>query len=289
MIENIVNVIPWRFRSMHNLRLTYANTLFRKVITSPSISCNPTAATEVHSLVCKRDLNMYLMASKSFLQYYDNVRIVAHDDGTLGEGDFDLLRSHIRNIKIIPRHEADTLIAKAMKPELFRIRNECFFMLKVFDFNFFNEGQKTILLDSDIVFIGRPDEVIAWISDGNSGSFYNADPTEDTFRSDVKDITTRLGHFNSGFIGYPGKFSMETLCHATETVKCFFEDQTIYSFLLGSIGSVPLERRRYFVHDGSPMPREACMVHFMSSHRFSNSLYLRLARKVTNSLQQAVR
>lgn len=286
MIDKIFKILPWRFRSMHNFRLTHANMFFSNVLNTPQLSCMPESSTEVHSLVCKRDLYMYLLAAKSFLLYCNNVAIIAHDDGTLSGNDCEILKQHIEGIKIIRRSEADMLIEKAMMPEFFRIRNDCFFMLKVFDFNFFNQAKKTILLDSDILFISSPDEAIEFVNDERINCFYNSDPYENTFRTDVKDIGLGLPNFNSGFIGYSEKLSMYTLCNAVDKVKCYFEDQTIYSFLLRDMGAVRLERSRFFVHDSSPMSQEACMVHFISSHRFSNSLYLQLARKVVKNLQK---
>ena len=57
-----------------------------------------------------------MIAIKSFLRFYDNVAIVAHDDGSLTKKDMSLLGQHIKGIRIISKKAADGQMKEILKP-----------------------------------------------------------------------------------------------------------------------------------------------------------------------------
>ena len=68
---------------------------FKSILDTPPLACNPKATTEVHMLTCHKHLYFCILAIKSLLRFYNNVRIVVHDDGTLSSDDQRLLTSHV--------------------------------------------------------------------------------------------------------------------------------------------------------------------------------------------------
>ena len=277
-------LLPWRFRSLNNLRYSYAEALFGAMQSTPAGKCNPLSGSEVHALLCKRDLNMFLLAAKSFLRFYDDVRVVVHDDGSLTERDFRVLAAHIQGVEIIARPLADRELARVLPRALTEERKRHVFLLKLFDFNHFSRAEKTIGLDSDIVFVGEPTEVIDWLQRDSSSCFYNADPTDNTFRALEQPALTAAPNFNAGFIGYQGRFALDTLVQTIELLGYCLEDQTVYAYLFSRGEARALKRSRYYVYDGRRLPEEVAMVHFISPFRFKDGLYLRLSKTVAREL-----
>ena len=71
---------------------------------------NPSSDTGIHSAVPHRYLLAYLIAIKSFLQYYPDITVFVHDDGSLTAEDKDLIRAHEKRRIIIV--DTDTLFLK---------------------------------------------------------------------------------------------------------------------------------------------------------------------------------
>jgi hypothetical protein len=204
---------------------------------------------------------------------------VVHDDGSLDDQDERTLRQHITGIKYISRAQSDRELQALLPGPVFAARQANVFMLKLFDYNHFNAGEKTIALDSDLVFTGPPGEILEWMRQQGDTSFYNADLKRDTIRSahDPR-ISERVPYFNAGFMGYSGRFTLEELTGICRRLDYFREDQTIYAHLLADKNPSKLPRERYFVYDGVKIPASACMVHFVSDNRFKKSAYIDLAR-----------
>ncbi len=95
--------VPWRFRSRENFVKAHANYFFRDVLRTGPLRTSPASETEAHVLVCHRDVNMCILAIKSFLRYVDDVSIVIHDDGSLTGADSALFEKHILGARLIPR------------------------------------------------------------------------------------------------------------------------------------------------------------------------------------------
>ena len=282
-VETLLRYLPWRYQSLGNWRYTNANRLFRRVLSTPPMACRPDAHIEVHSLVCRRDFYMYLMAAKSFLHYCPDVLLVVHDDGSLTEQDAALLNQHLPGSRFISRASADQELRPLLPEYIANMRTKHVFMLKLFDFNLLNKGGRTLILDSDILFINRPDEVLEWIDERKTNVFYNQDPLQITCRTEPIPPAYPL-HFNAGFIGLPAALTLEQILQTVEPLDYYAEDQSLYGCLCQGMQAKALPKNRYFVRDGGSLSKQTCMIHFISSYRFTDSLYVKLSRKVIEQL-----
>ena len=172
---NLLQLVPWRFRSMSNFVKAHANYFFSKILSTPPMNCVHDSRRELHILVCKRDMNMSLVAVKSFLRFYSQIKVVIHDDGSLSERDLLTFRYHLVGARVISRHEADLALLAVLPDDIFQARKEHVLLMKVIDFNYFSNAEKMVLLDSDIIFIREPEEAIDWLDNYIDNIFYNSE------------------------------------------------------------------------------------------------------------------
>ncbi|MDD5390170.1 MAG: hypothetical protein PHD37_12540 [Gallionellaceae bacterium] len=137
---------------------------------------------EIHALLGTRHVGMCLWAVKSFLHCAGKrYAVVLHDDGSLTDGDIAKLQRHLVGVRIFRKPEADSLIAPrvANYSHVFKYRfgqlgetdwgrRMSIFSLKLIDFNLLENASKVLVLDTDVLFFKRPDEIIAWIDDKNT-------------------------------------------------------------------------------------------------------------------------
>lgn len=105
------------------------------------------------SLVCHRDVNIYILATKSLLRSYGNVAVVVHSDGTLTRRDTIELRRQIPTIRIISRQEPDERVVAEVRSEfLKRARTNDVSFIKLIDVNLFSKRRR-IIADADLLFL----------------------------------------------------------------------------------------------------------------------------------------
>src|SRR5262249_36413875 len=131
--------------------------------TSPMAS-DPSAPAEIHTLVCSRHLSMYLTAVNSLLRLVGGFAVTAHDDGSLTCADRSLLEAHIDGIRIIPKAAADREMAVLLKnhPRSLEFRKKTIVSFQLFDFAHFSKTNKVFALDSDTLFMKKPQALIDW-------------------------------------------------------------------------------------------------------------------------------
>jgi hypothetical protein len=280
----VSSLVPWRFQSRHNFVKAHANFFFRQVLRTPPAPCSPLVDVSVHVLICQRDLHMGLLAMKSFLRFAPQVAAVLHDDGSLGEKACGLLRQHLPGTRVITRAEADAALTAHLPRDMVAARKRHVLLMKVFDVNFFSEGRRTIVLDSDILFRGAPDEALRWIAGDDGEVIYNPDPMRDTYRAPVRPPLPVPDWFNSGFLAYRHRIGLDEITQAIRTMDYALEDQTVYAYLLAGKPARVLDRTRYLVYEGGPIPESARMVHFISPDRFTDMTYVKLGREVCSLL-----
>lgn len=278
------SLLPWRFRSFNNFVVASPNLLFAGILRTPPIPVSVASPYEIHALLCHRDVNMFLTSAKSFLRFCPAMAVTVHDDGSLTTVDKGRVHKHLPGIKIIDRALSDRAMHDLLPPAAFEQRQRHLFLMKLFDFNHFHKGTHTILLDSDILFLSRPDEVLAWLSRDNPQPFYNKNPGS-SYRAKAVPPGVEITPFlNAGFMGYAGSFSMEEIYDSCQELDFWLEDQTIYALLLAGKGAAPLDPERYMVYTGQAVTDLVAMVHFISTNRFRALLYPRLAAKIAAQL-----
>ena len=79
---------------------------------------------EVHSLICKRDINWFISTVKLF-KYYSKLDfdVVIHEDGSFNTDDINYLLDSFSNIKIITRNQADEQVMDFLKDYELSISN----------------------------------------------------------------------------------------------------------------------------------------------------------------------
>lgn len=276
---------------------------------TPFFSFNPDSQTELHTLLSHELVNAYLIAVKSFLRFYDNVSGCVYDDGSLTKKDCETLKSHLKNVRIIARAEADALISKNLCSSVKHLKSANIFYLKLVGIALFARKKKNIVMDCDIIFFRKPEEIIKWIEEDIDCSYFNQHPcvpVERCFK--IEEIERKYNikipiQFNAGFLCIRDNFSICEIEEAYNILNNYridgderltrlqnsFMEQWIYTLLFACRTSAPLNAESYFVFYGDlnydhSVIDGAKMIHFVSPFRFFYGLYVRMATKTIQEL-----
>lgn len=130
----------------------------KKILKTKSIFSNPGSDIVVFSLICHRDILPYLYSIKSFLKNFkEKVRIEVIDDSSLTKKDYQLLKKHIKTIKIYHKNDLMKKIDNRIIKKY--IENGRATTLKLIAPVYLYNNKKMILLDSDIVFVNDLSEL----------------------------------------------------------------------------------------------------------------------------------
>jgi hypothetical protein len=138
-------------------------------------------AAPVHILTGKNDWLLTAWALASFFHFTEQTwNVVIHDDGTLPSDARTELKRLFKSCRIIGRDDADAKMDKvlAVFPLCHDYRNKHPLALKIFDMAQFCEGERLIVLDSDVLFFRHPREIMDWVSGGVMECWFNEDVDE---------------------------------------------------------------------------------------------------------------
>lgn len=305
--------IPHRYKTLSNFMNENSNLFLRKVLNTPPLKANPKSGTKIVSLVCHRDLNMYILSIKSFLRFYNDINITVFDDGSLEDEDVKKLKHHIKGIDIYKRSYTDNQVKQKLSSQLLKnLREEDPSQLKLIDTNLLLNGKK-IILDSDTLFLRKPDEIIEWINTPNPKPFYHTnrvfyrktpssgDNIQKQFRNNLLFINKKLKtniktlDFCSGFIGYPRKLSLKRIEEVERVLSKYNKNQNSlwgieqcsYAFLLMDKAEW-LNIEYYLALDNEKSKDEqfnkAKFIHFIG--KFLHKEYSREAKKIIKELRK---
>ena len=134
------------------------------ILETRPLETNPAADTELHTVLCSKDVLRHIFALKSLLRFHENFSVVVHNDNSLTDKDKAMLRSHILGIKIIEKWSADgriyDLLAEKKRCLEFRKKNKM--GIQLFDYFLLSEDKKIVSLDSDTLFFGYPERLVNW-------------------------------------------------------------------------------------------------------------------------------
>lgn len=170
----VINRLLYKYNRQRWLRHTnitnkYKNQLYRgfeKILETRSIKCNPRSKVELHVVSGHFHLTMYLLAVKSLLRFYNDISVVVHDgDDSFTKTDIYLLKKHIKGIKIIKRSVADKKMKLMLKdfPRIKRYRSMVVNSFELIDNLAFAKTRRIITMNSDVLFLKKPTELINWI------------------------------------------------------------------------------------------------------------------------------
>lgn len=151
--------------------------LFGAVSSTPPIATNPDSDTGIHTAVPHRYLYAYLTAIKSLLRFHQDLAVYVHDDGTLRAEDKLLIERHLPGVLVIERAWADQTFEERVGDEfLSKVRKSYTSYLKLFDPTLVSTHHRIIIVDTDVLFLHRPTEIIDWALKGGPPWYHKSGP-----------------------------------------------------------------------------------------------------------------
>ncbi|MGC3988616.1 MAG: hypothetical protein QM796_02805 [Chthoniobacteraceae bacterium] len=149
----------------------------------------------VHTFTGAKDWRLGAWMLASFTHFTGlNWRIIVHEDGSLPTEAAIELRRLFPRLEIVTRARADEQLRAVLAPyplcTEFRATNPL--ALKLFDMPHFAPGRKFLLLDSDVLFFRRPQEILDWAASEEGGCWFNRDVSESSLVS-AEEARTQLG------------------------------------------------------------------------------------------------
>ena len=135
---------------------------------------------EIHILICNKDFSMGMESIQSLLKYdeFKNLDIYYHDDGSLTPVQIKILKDN--NFHVINKDDVfDTIENKIKNYEYchkYRCTNKPYSFwhkIKLFDYFLLSKSKRILGLDTDILFMNKPENIIQLIKQRNS--FYMPD------------------------------------------------------------------------------------------------------------------
>ena len=174
----------------------YYKQIYRKrILFSKPIICNNGSEFEVHIVTSQKDFLDAIWCLKTFYHYSGlRPKLVIHEDGTLSANGIKMFLKHFVNCRIIRRRDADEdmkhLLANYKYSKKNRLNKDFFCALKLFDGFYYASTDKLLLLDSDILFFKKPNEMIEYIEEGTP--FFNSD-YQNAYVIPVRELNKILG------------------------------------------------------------------------------------------------
>lgn len=224
-LERAHRIGPWESRGERiSQRL---RDLVSSVEALPAIPVGATADDEIHMLCGSSHVPMGRISLWSLLRWLPyEVAVYVHDDGTLTEEDKAAWRRSFPNLNIVSRADAETSRAAFFgddrHPYLREFSRRHLYAPKIIDFHLVGPGRRVIMLDSDVLFFRRPDELIevhrSVMETGRRIFTHYKDPA-DHYIAPRKRIASVIGRitprFNAGMCLVP-KFGEEEFRKAEE-------------------------------------------------------------------------
>ena len=277
------------------------------------MTTNPDADVILYSALNRVNCRAYILAAKSFLRFYSEISVVVQNDGDLDDKCLSELRYHIKGITIYTRESMDLIIQQSLSEKVKKVMppaSECISSqpVKILYLKLFNviarfQNKKVIFVDSDMIFLKRPDVIIDWIIEPYKRDFYGDGGSflAETFHNigfEFKSLD--ISNFNSGLLGIGGSISHDKLAEVLLRIReydpsIFHEweiEQSVWSVLLSDREN-PLnidELQEIYIGSGwktyARLRGKAIIAHFVGAIRFKNFRYLRLARDVIRQLNK---
>ena len=239
------------------------------------------SSVEVHLLTSARDWKCAAWALASFIHATDRRwNIVVHDDGTLNDEGIRTLRALFSSARIKGRKEADAEMESRLAghPRCLEYRRSHPLALKLFDCTMLAGTERLILLDSDLAFFQRPDEVLEWVKSGKPDCLFNPD-FQDAYCLSRESARKRLQvelhpRINTGLSLLPRGVANIDFCeqsmadHAlSEEESIAWREQTLLALCASRFGTTGLLSERYEVHFEPWMSEDAITRHYVGDIR----------------------
>ena len=296
--------IPHRYHASVKGKINLFRT--RKVLQTPPIFLDNNSNTEIHVLMGKNYVYMGILALKSFLRFYNKVKVVIHGDGSLTKRCKKKLKKHIRGIRIIDLKTANKImenrgIISHIRRNAYQLFRFPVCVLKLLDPSFVAKEDKIILLDTDILFLKPPLEIIEWIQDKSKVNLYSQSSgpnnrfDKKVLKKEFKNIKY-IERINGGFLCYHKQIMQENklrrilkkIFNNPKLKQRILSDQQIYQIIFGLNKNKPLPFNRYPVLEYVNEKlfrgcKDAPYKHYIVD--FEGGIYQRDINKVINELK----
>lgn len=198
----------------------------------------------VHLLVSSKTWHAGVLAAISF-EFFTKRRwqLFIHEDGSVSDSARRQIEKVFPGVHFISRPDSEELMKQYLRsyPTCQALRQEHNLFLKFFDLPAFASGTRMILLDSDVIFFKKPQEILEWVDAQSQECWYNED-TKEKYCIPRYELEPKLGinfwpKFNSGLVLMPlGAISLPLAERLLVTFKetahhpQFFE-QTLYALM----------------------------------------------------------
>ncbi len=217
----------------------------------------------------------------SFLNYSGLCpQIIIHDDGTIKPPSARILAARFNNLRVLFRSEADRMIDQRRDIPLVikQARQRGHRVLaQLVDVILLSAGRKIMVMDSDVLFFKRPEEIIKFVNGQTnyqalvSRQYGSYDLLMDKVYARKHDlIGKQAGYMNPGFIAYDkNSITMEMLAdyfqHTRRGPDSFFMPMAGWGCLLAQINFAFLPPEKYIMK-GRP-DANVTMKHFTGPRR----------------------
>jgi len=211
-------------RLYNRLMQKSANLLFKGVLKTDPIKTNPNSDTILYCALDRSSCRQYIAAAKSFLRYNKNFAVVAQSDGTLDSQCVREIEEHLPGIKVLSKKNMLQTIQARAEPELIKFippteeyaQNTPIkimylkFLNVIFQFN----GRKVIIIDSDLLFLRKPEFILNWAISPYTHDFYSEGSNakaKDFHAIGFQFTNLNVANFSSGTIGVGGTVCQQEL------------------------------------------------------------------------------
>jgi len=256
----------------------------------------------VHLLTCARDVLLALWSLKSF--YYHSgltTQLVIHDDGTLSDDMARIFREHFVNCEIIRKKDSDIEMKRYLSGheccQKYRHESSLAHALKLFDFVYYSRAREILLLDSDVLFFGKPAEMLGYMK-AKKGFFMNDYMDDYCLPIDLLQTslhTAVCGRCNSGILYVPDKtmYDISTIesflrivyenwSQVNRIPEIFWIEQTAWAILLSKQEGVFVRLPTAYQIASEPITHETIAHHFVRGG-VRNDFYTKGLREVKKS------
>jgi hypothetical protein len=303
-------------QAIHYIHFRYVTRAIRE---SPPLPCDPKASCNIHTMLSAHDFPLYLVAIKSFLRYYQSVGVVVHSDGSLTERHETILRRHVPGCTILRAIDMDNHAREIIGTDSYLAQWRAIDVSwrRLVDTEIWNPCGKRIIMDSDILIMRRPDEVIAWIEQDESPRLMGRQPDDPTpltatlsvnVREHVQTIFKRKLQLLSDALALPNQFldgstggfyccgreltllKVEQLLRASMglgiPMREWGGEQCTVIYLLSVAGGRRFDPKQYINFDPCCAGHidEVVLAHFFGTYRFYKQIYPIRAARIARDL-----
>ncbi len=175
--------------------------LWKAVLRLPPVITDPVSQggpVELHLVCCQRDYLCALWSLKTFYRTSSaRFPLVVHMNGRVSALARRRLRRHLPSARLIAAPEADATVSAWLSshecPRLLEARSRNPFLVKLIDVHILSSSNRVVLLDSDVLFFARPEEVLSAAADATAGVDYFQRDADTTYNLRVDEAQRDLG------------------------------------------------------------------------------------------------